>query len=85
VGWYLMQVWLDNLMIRVNRLAQTTGSRTPALVFNRASVWLTNVTMQGDAGKSYALHPFENSRVFAQGAACDAAALPFNIMPPVTS
>lgn len=63
-----MQVWLDNLFIRVHRLPQNAVlSETHPLAFNQGSAWLTNITMQNDNGTAVALKSSLNAHVYAAG------------------
>lgn len=59
---------MSNLYLRMHRRESTQQNQVRIVNFNGVSAWLTNMTVQGDAGQSQALYPFEDAQVYVQGA-----------------
>ena len=65
----VMQVWLDNLFIRVHRISSEAAiSEVHALNFNDGKAWMTNTTMQSDAGAAVAIKARYHAHVYAESA-----------------
>lgn len=62
-------LWMNNLYLRMQRDVDVIQEfyEVRVLNFNGNSAWLTNVTLQGDAGITQALYPFDNAKVYVQG------------------
>ena len=61
------ELWIDNLYLRMQRDAKEQTGQARLLNFSKNSAWLTNVTLQGDAGDTQALYPLDQAKVYVQG------------------
>lgn len=65
---WILQVWLENIFIRLRRIPQdATQTETQVLSLSHISAWMTNITMQNDAGIAVALKLSLDAYVFMEG------------------